>query len=339
MSNLLQERPSPVGITATIPVEILFAAGRRPVDLNNLFITSEDPGRLMDRAERDGFSRSLCAWIRGIYGAVLEFGIQEVIAVTGGDCSNTVALAELLARRGVRVTPFHYPLDRSREALVGQMEHLRQVFSTTWKEILEAKERLDRIRRKLRVLDALTYEGGRVTGLENHAFLVASSDFNGDPDLFEGDLDAFLLETRVRRPSAPPIRLGYLGVPPIFDHFYETVEALGARVVYNEVQRQFSMPVEAEDILDQYLLYTYPYAIEGRIGDILDAVASRGIHGLIHYSQTFCYRQIYEVILKEVSPVPLLTLEGDRPGAVDGRTVVRIETFIEMLRSRHLGGV
>ena len=37
-----------VGLTATIPVEILLAAGLRPVDLNNLFITSDGKVKILD---------------------------------------------------------------------------------------------------------------------------------------------------------------------------------------------------------------------------------------------------------------------------------------------------
>ncbi len=33
-----------VGITTTIPIECLIAAGYTPVDLNNLFISHPDPG-------------------------------------------------------------------------------------------------------------------------------------------------------------------------------------------------------------------------------------------------------------------------------------------------------
>ena len=85
-------------------------------------------------------------------------------------------------------------------------------------------------------------------------------------------------------------------------------------------------------MVDQYLEYTYPYDIDGRLNDIEQAIRERGLDGLIHYTQTFCYRQIYDIIIREDLSVPLLTLEGDRPGQVDGRTSLRIETFVEMLK-------
>jgi benzoyl-CoA reductase/2-hydroxyglutaryl-CoA dehydratase subunit BcrC/BadD/HgdB len=94
------------------------------------------------------------------------------------------------------------------------------------------------------------------------------------------------------------------------------------------------MPFNQEDIINQYLKYTYPYDIEGRLKDIELAVYERRLDGLIHYTQTFCYRQIYDIILRKYLPVPILTLEGDRPGRIDGRTALRIETFVEMLKDR-----
>lgn len=328
-----------IGITATIPVEILFAAGLKPVDLNNLFISSNQSSKLVSQAESIGFSHNICAWIKGIYTVVMNHGIQTVVAVTGGDCSNTIALGELLARKGVNVIPFEYPLNRDREALLSQMEKLREHVSAQWPAIREAKTRLDEIRAKLRLLDRLTYRENVISGQENHLFLVSSSDFEGDPDTFERRLDTLLADAGTRESLPGDVRLGYLGVPPIFSGFYDVVKSYGARVVFNEVQRQFSMPAGHGDIVDQYLDYTYPYTVEGRVQDIRAAVEERRLDGLIHYTQTFCYRQIYDIILRGTLSVPILTLEGDRPGEVDGRTALRIETFVEMLRAKKDGGI
>jgi benzoyl-CoA reductase/2-hydroxyglutaryl-CoA dehydratase subunit BcrC/BadD/HgdB len=326
-----------IGITTTVPVEIIYAARHKPVDLNNLFITSDRPDKLVSRAESLGFSHTICSWIKGIYATVLEHGIKEVIAVTGGDCSNTIALGELLIRNGVSVIPFQYPFYRDRQALKSQMEGLRQRLSTTWPEIERAKLRLDRIRGKLKTLDQLTYRENVVTGFENHLFLVSSSDFDGNPEKFEKRLDQFVASAKKRKPREDEIRLGYLGVPPIFSYFYEHIESLGARVVFNEVQRQFSMPFDQMNIVDQYLEYTYPYGVNGRLRDIERAIRERKLDGVIHYTQTFCYRQIYDILLRQCLPVPILTLEGDRPGRIDGRTAFRIETFLEMLQDRKSG--
>ena len=215
-----------IGITATVPVEIIFAAGLRPVDLNNLFITHENPDSLVSQAEAAGFSYNTCAWIKGIYSTVINNGINEVIAVTGGDCSNTIALGEVLERKGVKVLSFEYPFNRNREALRVQMEKLRRDLGTTWDDIENAKQLLDRIRTKLRRLDRLSWQENVVTGLENNLFLVSSSDFGGDPEKFEQDVDKFLSVAERREPAKNEIRLGYLGVPPILSRFYEHIESL-----------------------------------------------------------------------------------------------------------------
>jgi benzoyl-CoA reductase/2-hydroxyglutaryl-CoA dehydratase subunit BcrC/BadD/HgdB len=323
-----------IGITATIPVEIVFASGHTVADLNNLFITAPNPQELVVRAEQDGFAHNICAWIKGIYSVTLEGGFKQIIAVTGGDCSNTVALGEVLAAKGVAVIPFAFPLDADRRKLYTQMDRLRKTLGTSWGAISQTKSRLDRIRAGLRRLDELTYLENRVSGLENHRFLVSSSDFGGDPDAFQEKLESFIYSAGEREPLKEEIRLGYLGVPSVFSGFYELIESLGARVVYNEVQRQFSMPAATSDIVEQYLAYTYPYAVEGRIRDIRKAIEERHLNGLIHYTQTFCYRQIYDILLRKNLSVPILTLEGDRPASLDSRTGLRIETFIQMLKDR-----
>ena len=323
---------SAIGLTSTIPVEIIIAAGLKPVDINNVFIGSDNPERLVSQAESGGFPQNICSWIKGIYSSVLNSGLKNVIAVTGGDCSNTIALAEILARRGVRIRPFDYPYNRDRTLLTAQMDKLMLTLSTDWDSVEAARIRINGIRTKLKELDRLTFQENIITGFENHIFLVSSSDFGSDPDRFEKELDDLLLEAVKRRPRSEEIRIGYLGVPPIFTDFYEYMESIGARVVFNEVQRQFSMPFESEDIVEQYLLYTYPYGVEGRIADIKKAIADRQLDGLIHYTQTFCFRQLYDIILREQLPVPILTLEGDRPGKIDSRTALRIETFIEILK-------
>ncbi len=46
-----------IGLTTTVPVEVLVAAGYRPVDLNNMFITSENYLKYIDIAERMVFQR------------------------------------------------------------------------------------------------------------------------------------------------------------------------------------------------------------------------------------------------------------------------------------------
>ncbi|MCP4363728.1 MAG: 2-hydroxyacyl-CoA dehydratase, partial [Planctomycetes bacterium] len=69
---MVPKEPSPensVGITTTVPIEIIFASGRVPVDLNNIFITDDDPSWLVEKAEGAGLPRNNCAWIKGLHSA------------------------------------------------------------------------------------------------------------------------------------------------------------------------------------------------------------------------------------------------------------------------------
>jgi benzoyl-CoA reductase/2-hydroxyglutaryl-CoA dehydratase subunit BcrC/BadD/HgdB len=315
-------------------LEVLIAAGRKPVDLNNVFITGGRSRQQVEDAELAGFPRNVCGWIKGIYTAIRESGISEVVAVTEGDCSYTKALMEVLYLEGVTVIPFAYPQDRDAERLKSEIENLMRHFAVEWEGVNRAKGRLDRIRRKIREIDRLTWQENLVSGGENHYFQVSSSDMNGDPDLFEAETDAFLRAVTNRKPRTERIRLAYIGVPPIFADLYPFLESLGARVVFNETQRQFAMPYETAGLIEQYRSYTYPYDIFHRLDDILTETGKRGVDGVIHYVQSFCFRQIEDMIVRKKLALPILTLEGDKPTPLDERTKIRIEGFVEMLLGR-----
>ena len=92
------------------------------------------------------------------------------------------------------------------------------------------------------------------------------------------------------------------------------------------------MPAFEKDLIGQYLAYTYPYDIFGRIKDIDQAVKERKLDGLIHYTQSFCFRQVQDLLIRKHLSVPILTLEGDKPRPLDNRTKFRIEAFIDVLR-------
>jgi benzoyl-CoA reductase/2-hydroxyglutaryl-CoA dehydratase subunit BcrC/BadD/HgdB len=323
-----------IGLTTTVPIEIIYAAGCIPLDLNNLFITSPDAEKLILEAERMGFPRNTCSWIKGIWGVVKERGIKEIVAVTQGDCSNTHALIEILQFQGVKVFPFAYPFDRSRELLYAQMEQMRRYFQVSWEDIKRKKEELDEIRALAHEIDRLCYEDNLVSGYEDHLYLVSTSDMKGDPQAFKREMEEFIKKAKTRKPFREDLRLGYVGVPPIFTDLYQKIEALGGRVVYNELQRQFSMPFRTDDIVEQYLLYTYPYSFFYRLEDIKREVKRREVHGLIHYVQSFCFRQMQDIILRKELKTPILTLEGDRPAPLDVRTELRLEAFMESLRAK-----
>jgi benzoyl-CoA reductase/2-hydroxyglutaryl-CoA dehydratase subunit BcrC/BadD/HgdB len=92
------------------------------------------------------------------------------------------------------------------------------------------------------------------------------------------------------------------------------------------------MPYETGDLVEQYLRYTYPYDIRGRLADLKEAVATRRLDGLVHYTQSFCFRQMFDQTLRDNLNIPILTIEGDRPTPLDSRTRMRLEAFVDVLR-------
>jgi len=305
-----------------------------PVDLNNVFIGSDLPAELIRAAEADGFPRNSCGWIKGIYGVVRRNDFREIVAVTQGDCSFTQVLMEVLRYRGVSVVPFSFPFDRDPDFLSRELAKLAARFGTTTAEGNRWKDRLDGVRRIAHEIDRITWEEGKVTGEENHRWLVACSDFEGDPDGFARRAAAFLAEASARPARSDLVPIAFIGVPPIVTGLHRCFEEAGARAVLNEVPRQFAMPGATDTLVEQYLAYTYPYSFFERLEDIKKETARREVRGIVHYVQSFCFRQIEDILLREEVGVPVLTLEGDAPGAVDGRTMIRVQAFVEMLQGR-----
>lgn len=320
-----------IGFTTSFPVEVIFAAGHIPVDLNNIFVTG-NAAQFVEQAEFEGYPRNICSWIKGMFGVVLHSNIDAVIGVVEGDCSNTHSLMATLRDKKIEVIPFSFPHDRNRFKLESEISTLEEHFGVKRKQVMEVKKRLDNIRKKLIKLDELTWKENKISGMENHLWLVNSSDFEGNPDNFEQRLDAFLQNAAKRQPLPTDFRFGFLGVPPILEDLYDFLAQQNVNVVFNEIQRQFSMPYLEADIVDQYLKYTYPYSIFQRLEDIRSEVNRRNLDAVISYSQSFCHRQIDNILIKKYMDVPVLTVEGDQPGKLDARTKLRIESFLDMLR-------
>ena len=233
-----------IGITTTVPAEVLLAAGYQPLDLNNILVSSPNPTRYITIAERAGFPLNCCAWIKGIYGVCLDSGIQDVLCVTSGDCSNTIMLMEVLKLKGLNAISFAYPERPDLRQMQDALDRLSTTLGATTEVAASFREKLRPVRDLALKLDELTWRQNTVSGWENHLWLVSASDFNGDYIKYQKDLQG-LLKICVIRPPYPDseIRLAYIGVPSVYaKELYPYIEKHGARVVYNEVQRQFAMP-------------------------------------------------------------------------------------------------
>ena len=331
----MNDRNGMVGITTTIPIEVPFSAGKRICDLNNLFISSSNPSQFSDLAILEGYPQNICQWIKGLFGvAIKRDDIDPIIAVTQGDCSNTNALMETLEYHNKNIIPFAFPYDHSYHSLNFEISKLESIFNVNRKMVEQARLYLDDIRYLAHEIDKATYMDNTVTGKENHIYLVSTSDFKSDPEKYSADAKEFIKEIKQRKPINSKIRLAYLGVPPIFPDIYTYLESLGARVVYNQTQYDFSMPYKSEDIVYRYLEYTYPYSIFYRLKKVKEEINRRNIDGIIEYVQTFCFRQIEDIILRnELKGYPILTIEGGDSINLDERTKLRLQAFVEMLQS------
>ncbi|MFH1422914.1 MAG: 2-hydroxyacyl-CoA dehydratase [Planctomycetota bacterium] len=323
-----------VGITATLPVEIIFASGLVPVDLNNLFISDENPRKLVQDAQAAGLPENVCAWIKGLYSVVHKYKVKKVIGVTGGDCTNTRALLELLQSEDVSTLEFSYPYPRDLRRLRAEMLRFCKVLGTDMASAEEWRKILTPIRSKVHELDRLTCKENKVTGWENYYYSVSTSDFFGNPHQFDKEISKVLTEVNKREPLGTGLRIALLGVPPIISNLHDFIEERGGQVVFNEFPRQFSMPFSTSNLVQQYNAYTYPYDTVSRLKDCSFEVTKRGVEGVIHYVQNFCYRQIVDKIVRKSFSIPVLTLHADNPGEIDGPTATRLEAFLEILRGR-----
>jgi len=319
-----------LGLTTTVPAEIIYAAGRVPADLNNLFIRDPDPAGLVREAELRGFPAGTCAWIKGMYGAARRHGIRSVVGVVEGDCAETRALVDVWAHEGMEIIPFRMPADRSRRRWDRALDGFAEALGVTRAAAEAAKGRLDGVRSLALRLDRLA-AGGSVPSGALFDGLLDTGDFAGDPARCADRLEA-LLAAVPAGPPAPRLRLSCAGVPTVLSGLWEALEERGARVVDHEVPRQFALLGGIGlPLADAWAGYTNPCRTEVRWADVGARMAERGARGLIHYVQSFCHRHITDRLWRDWSPWPVLTVEADRPGPVDARTLTRIEAFLERL--------
>ena len=333
-----------IGITTTVPVEVLIAAGYQPVDLNNVLITDPNPERLVNIAERHGFPLNCCSWIKGIYGVCLDHGIDTILCVTGGDCSNTIMLMEVFKLRKIKVIPFAYPERPDVIRMRAALEALAAAVGTTLEAAEAVRTELGEARRLAHELDRLTWTENLASGLENHLWLVSASDFNQDFRIYEKQLAELNKEIKRRQQRAveklnggqqrsvgklnerqpypaDELRLAYVGVPSVYGReLYPYLEGLGARVVFNEIQRQFAMPYPGASLAEQYTNYTYPYSIYDRLE------AKRFDHLIIRAGRLSLGREVvaHENRIGHVQPQRLQAAEAALASAGDPQFASRI---------------
>ena len=324
-----------IGITGMMPIELIFDSGAVPLDIRNFFIQHPDRVTYIQRGEMDGIPDNAGIMTKGIYGTVMENKIEEVVVVFQKDSIKSYALAEMFESQGVIVYRFNFPEHRNRQSLKLEIENLAKQLKMVNLENLEYwRFKLNEIRELARRIDELTYEKNIVSGYENHKYLASMTDFEGDTELYMTKLYNFLDEIKNEKPFKQEIRLGFIGEPPIFPEIYKIIERCGARVVFNEVQRQYAMPYPADSVIDQYLKYTFPYDISKRVEDINAEIERRNIHGIIHYIDITGQAFADEMLFRREIGLPILTVEGGNSLVVNVKTITQISNFVNMLKEK-----
>lgn len=327
--HLLNKYKLLTGLSSTLPIEVIYAAGRFPVDLNNIFITSKNTDEILKSAH-NMLSRTICAWTLGVLTEAVSLKLPECVIVTEGDCAHTIPMLAILRDNGISTIPFEFPIDREFSKIKAEILKLIKHYKISVSDCEAVKEKFDKTRMILKEIDELTYKENKVTGFENHLFLISASDFETSPDEFHKKALKFLGSARKRQSEKPELRIGYTGMPPIFSNFYDYISSLGCEIVFNETQKQFSLiDGIGLDIFHAYQNYTYPYTFSARLKDIKKAVEERELDCLIHYVQSFCFHQIEDKMLRDgIKNIPILTLEGDRPGILNENDKLKIESFV-----------
>jgi benzoyl-CoA reductase/2-hydroxyglutaryl-CoA dehydratase subunit BcrC/BadD/HgdB len=159
---------------------------------------------------------------------------------------------------------------------------------------------------------------------------------------------------KVHVPKSEPdkanlIPIGILGGPLISTLFkiFKVVEDSGGRVALDATEtgeRGLPAPFDAS-LLEQSPIRTL---VESYFLSIPDAfrrpdimlyewldkmILERSLRGLILFRYTWCDTWYGEVQrLKEWSPVPVLMIDADQEGSLEGRVTTRIQAFMEMVR-------
>jgi len=264
----------------------------------------------------------------------MDYGIDTILCVTTGDCSNTIMLMEVLKLKGLRVIPFAYPDQPDTQRMHYALQSLAKTVGTTLEAANKVRDELKPSRNLAQKLDRLTWKDGLVSGWENHLWLVSASDFNQDYHQYYHQLQELLADCQQRQPYPQDwLRLAYIGVPSVYGQdLYHYLEAHQARMVFNEIQRQFAMPKPGSTLAEQYSNYTYPYSIYDRLKDITAELKRRQVDGVIHYVQAFCHRGIGDIIFRDALKLPILTLEGNDDFYLTQHVKTRVEAFLDMLR-------
>jgi benzoyl-CoA reductase/2-hydroxyglutaryl-CoA dehydratase subunit BcrC/BadD/HgdB len=321
-------RPKTAGITALVPPEIIYGSGWYPMDVNNWIPASDARPR-----------SKLCAWTASWREAILkgELKMDALVVVAGGDCHNALADGQAAARKVRRTHFFFYPFDGDAGYLKEQLlaleaflaggrragadpAHRRRAIAA----VAAAKElglRLDRAR-----------SDGKADSEQAFKLLISFSDLEGDPTGFVRKVRS-ALDAPAPRARADAPRVALIGVPPIYRDFHPVCMEAGLQVVFDELPYEF-LRLGGDDIASlarSYSTYTFARPVEYRLDFLKRELMRRKVDGVVHYAQFTCHHLLEDRLLREELDWPMLTVQGDLPGATPAQARLRLEAFGELL--------
>lgn len=312
-----------IGITALVPPEVLYASGKRPLDLNNLV-----PGSKVNPREK------LCAWT-AIWRELAiggEVDLEGLVVVAGGDCHNAIVDGERVELSGLPTHYFLYPFDGSPKLLKAQLMSLVEFLGGI--RDLSKFGTVKTLKKRALALDRRRVSG-EVAASEGFLLQVSTSDMLGGLDTYEERLAE--MEAGERDLVEFEHRIALLGVPPIYPDLHTFLQSLGLHVVYDEMPYEFIRLTGSDlgEVARNYAGYTFAGKIQRRLDFIEKELKRRRVDAVIHFQQFSCHHRLEDPILRERLNrglgYPYLSIEGDMPSKVPEQVKLRLEAFAERL--------
>ncbi|MBI4345083.1 MAG: 2-hydroxyacyl-CoA dehydratase [Euryarchaeota archaeon] len=311
-----------IGITALVPPEVLYASGKRPLDLNNLVPESKINPR-----------EKLCAWTAIWRELVIHGGLdlEGLVVVAGGDCHNAIVDGEKVELSGLPTCYFLYPFDGSPQLLEAQLEDLVEFLGG-----IKERSRFEIVRalkKRALALDKRRVRG-EVAASDGFLLQVSTSDMLGSLEAYEerlGRMEASDETVEFKH------RIALLGVPPIYPDLHAFLQSLGLHVVYDEMPYEFIRLTGSSlsGISRSYAGYTFAGKIQRRLGFIEKELKRRRVDAVIHFQQFACHHRLEDPIMRERLNrglgYPYLGIEGDMPSKLPEQVKLRLEAFAERL--------
>jgi len=269
----------------------------------------------------------LCAWT-GIWREMLRQGMAKVdslVVVAGGDCHNALVDGQKTGHQ--RTHFFFYPFQGDTGYLEEQLEALADFLGGL--RDLGAFRLVRRVKELGMELEKRRLEG-RIPGHLAFKLLVSFSDLDGDPLRFQERLKEAIEQTSETQEG---IRVALVGVPPIYHDFHEAAQRAGLEVVFDELPYEFLRHTGTSlgEIARSYSGYTFARQLDFRLDFLERELERRRIDGVVHYTQFACHHLLEDEVLRERLDYPVLTVQGDMPGATPAQVLLRLEAFREML--------